>query len=357
MKVRLFLRRLAGGIMMRLGNPGLGDRVNRRLVLSLLEGYRASALLHAAAKLGIADLLAEGPRTSGELAQSLGSNASALLRFMRGLAMFGICRVERDGRFSLTSLGSWLRDAKPGSLRGHAIRSGETYATWGNILHSIKTGETAFPRVFGTDLWNYRRQEPEIDDDFNKSFRESAERISREVVAAYDFSSVRIIADLGGGYGYLLSEILRKVPHLSGILFDQPHVIAKAGPFLKQAGISERCRTVGGDFFAGIPEGAGLYLLKSVIHDWDDEQSARILANCRLALKREGKLLLLERIMPPPGKENPVIVTQDLRMLLSTGGRERSESEFRAIFEEAGLRLARRIPLKSGFNILEGIQA
>ena len=350
---RLLFSRLASKMLLKMG--GLGERINRKLLMALLEGYRASALLHVAGKLGVADLLAEGPHTSSELAQLAGADPTSMHRFLRGLVLLGICREEQDGRFAITRLGSFLQDAKPHSLRAKAILTGDSYRAWANLLHSVKTGDTASAPTFGTDAWAHRRREPELDRAFNKAFEESAGRISREILFAYDFSAVRIIADIGGGYGYLLGSILRNSFPLSGILFDQPHVIAGAAPYLKKAGISERCRTVGGDFFVNIPGGADIYMLKSVIHDWNDEQSVSILKNCRQALKPEGRLLLIERLMPVRVKEDPPAVYQDLRMLISTGGRERTEGEFRVLLEAAGLTLTRIIPLPSGFHIIEGM--
>ena len=352
---RLISSKAARGILLRLAGLRLSDRINRRLLMSLLEGYQASALLHVAGRLRIADLLAHGPSTSGELARLAGADPFSMHRFLRGLVLLGICSEEEDGRFAITRLGSFLQDTKPHSLRAKSILTGDSYRVWGNLLHSVKTGGTASAVTFGTDAWTRRIQEPELDEAFNRAFEDGGGRISREILSAYDLSGVRVIADIGGGYGYLLGSILRNSLSLSGILFDQPHVIAHAGPYLNKTGISERCHTVGGDFFAQIPEGADIYMLKSVIHDWNDKQSVSILKNCRKALKPEGRLLLIERLMPVRAKDDPPAVFLDLRMLVSTGGRERTEVEFRMLFEAAGLTLTRIIPLPSGLNIIEGM--
>ncbi len=348
---------LVRGMIMRFGFRWLGERLNRRVMLSLLEGYRSSAMVHVAGKLGIADLLAEGPRSSDEVAQSLGADHSSLHRFLRGLVVLGICREQQDGRFGLTKLGEWLKDSKPHSLRSQAARSDELYAAWGSLLHSVMTGETAFAHLFGADVWSYRKQIPELDEGFNQAFRDSSGRIAHEIMAAYDFSSFHTIADIGGGYGALLSVILRNAPFLRGTLFDQPHVIAKAATQLREAGVSERCRAVGGDFFSHVPDEADLYILKSVIHDWNDREGELILKNCRQALKPEAKLLLIERILPARAKQGRHTIMLDLRMLIVTGGRERSEGEFRSLFRAAGLILTRIIPLRSGFYIIEGAPA
>jgi SAM-dependent methyltransferase len=242
-------------------------------------------------------------------------------------------------------------------LRGQAVRNGELYLAWGSLHHTLMTGETAFDYVFKKNVWEYRKDNPELDAFFNLAFRESAARIGRELLSAYDFSNVRTVADLGGGYGALLSVILKKHPNLSGMLFDQLHVIDKAAPHLKATGIADRCRTVGGDLLTHVPEGADIYILKSVLHDWNDRQSEQILHNCRKALQKDGRLIALERIMPVRAKEDRGLVLLDLRMLTATGGRERSESEFRSLFKTAGLTVTRILPLRSGFHIIEGMPA
>jgi hypothetical protein len=354
---RLLFINLVRGMIVRFGHNWIGDRISRRVMLSLLEGYRSSAMLQVAGKLGIADLLADGPRSSHELAQCLGADNLSMRRFLRGLVAYGICSEQKDGSFGLTKLGVWLQASKPGSLRSQAIRSSELYAAWGSLMHSVMTGETAFVHLFGADVWDYRKRDPELDEGFNQAFRESSTRIARELMAAYDFSSICTIADIGGGYGALLGVILRNSPSLTGILFDQPHVIAKAATHLKEAGVFERCRTVGGDFFDHVPDGADLYIAKSVVHDWNDKECKHILNNFRKVLKPGRKLLLIERIMPDRARQGRNTVMLDLRMLIVTGGRERSESEFRSIFEAAGLTLKRIIPLPSGFNIIEGANA
>jgi len=354
-RLHLLLLDLLRRVFVRTGLSGLGDQLDRRILQYLLDGYRGSAMLHAAAKLGIPDLLADRPLQSHDLARMLGADGPSLRRYLRGLVIYGICREEQDGSFGITKLGTWLQQSKRGSLRGQAIRNGELYDAWGSLFHTVKTGETAFDHVYKTNVWDYRRRVPELDEYFNQSFRETAVRIARELLDAYDFSRVRTVADIGGGYGALLAAILKNSPNLKGILFDQEHVIAKAEVILKEAGICDRCRAFGGDLLTHLPEGADIYLLKSVIHDWNDSQSVRILQNCREVLKENGKVLLVERIMPVRAKQGSALVMLDLRMLMVTGGRERSENEFRALFEFAGLVVRQIIPLPSGFNVIEGV--
>jgi len=333
-------------------------RTGRRVLRNLLDGYRNTALLYAAAKLGIADLLAGGPRTSSDLAGSLGAHAPSLHRVLRGLVTLGVCYEERDGRFGLTPLGTWLRDEMPGSLRGLAILCGEEWVgAWGGLVHSAMTGETAFNHVFGMSQWEHRKQHPELNKYFNAWLSRSTAGATGAILGAYDFSSFRTIADIGGGHGALLAAILKAHPSAAGILFDQPHVLASAPSYPGAAGVAARCQVVAGSFFDRIPEGADVHILKNVLHDWDDEQVLTILTNCHRALKEQGTLLVVERLMPLRAKHDPNAILVDLHMLAVTGGRQRSEAEYRTLFAASGFRLARVIPTWWGFSIIEGVRA
>jgi SAM-dependent methyltransferase len=333
-------------------------RAGRRELVTLLGGYRHAALLFVAAKLGLADHLAGGPRSSAELARSLGAHAPSLHRILRGLVALGVCSEEKDGRFRLAAIGSWLQSNKPDSLRGSAILCGEEHlGAWDGLLHSAMTGEPAFDRVFGMSVWEHRRQHPELDEYFNAGSVRGAARACEAILAAYDFSPFRVIADVGGGRGVLLSAILRGYPSAAGILFDQPHVVAGAQSQLETAGVAARCEPVGGSFFDRIPEGADALILKQVIHDWDDEQSLAILRNCHKALKEQGRLLLIEWLLPARVERDADAILSDLHMLALTGGRERSEGEYRALLAEAGFRLTRVITATSRLSIIEGVWA
>ena len=323
----------------------------------MLNGYRGTALLHVAARLRLADLLADGPRSSDELARAAGAHAPSLHRILRGLVALGACSEERDGRFGLTALGMWLRADVPRSLRGEAILCGEERAAaWGGLLHSATTGETAHGHVFGTSVWERRRQCPELDECFQAALARSTARAAEAVVAAYDFSRFHTIADVGGGHGTLLGAILKAHPSLSGILFDQPHVVAGARPHLEAAGVAARCQVVAGDLFGPLPEGADAHLFKSVVHDWDDEPALAVLRNCRRALRKPGTLLLVERLLPAATGDDPGTIWTDLHMLALTGGRERSEAEYRALLAAAGFTPTRVVPTRSRFSIIEGVR-
>ena len=340
------------------GNRLTSVRRGRRALRTLLNGHRNTALLYVAARLGLADLLANGARSSAELAVALGAHAPSLHRILRGLVTLGVCSEERDGRFGLTPLGTWLQAERPGSLRGSAILCGEEYAgAWGGLLHSVMTGETAFNHVFGMSQWEHRKQHPELSELFNAGFERGTARAAGAILAAYDFSSFRTIADVGGGHGALLAAILKAYPSVTGILFDQPHVVAGARARLEAAGVAARCQVVGGSLFGPTPDGADAHILKSIIHDYDDERSLAILRNCHRALKQQGTLLLVERFMPARAERDPGAILVDVHMLAVTGGRERNEVEYRALLAAAGFTLTRVIPTRSRFNIIEAVRA
>ena len=215
------------------------------------------------------------------------------------------------------------------------------------------TGETAFNHVFGRSIWEIWPQHPE----FNQLMVQATIQVTAAVLAVYDFSPFSIIADVGGGHGALLAAILQAHPAATGMLFDQPHVVAEARPYLEAAGVATRCRIVGGNVFERLPEGADIYILKSVIHDWDDEESLAILRQCHRALQGPARLLLVERVMPARAEQAPEVVLSDLHMLAMGGGRERTEAEYRALFAAAGVALTRVIPTPSPFSVIEGVRA
>jgi len=333
---------------------GKRDGRGRRTALTLLNGYRGTALLCVATKLGLADLLASGPRSSAELAQTLGAHAPSLHRILRGLVAVGLCFEAPDGRFGLTSAGRWLRTDIPGTLRDQALLAGEEYVgAWGSLLHTVLTGETAFDHAFGMSQWEHRRQHPELGEGFGVGLARGTTEAVDAILAAYDFAPFATIADVGGGHGALVAAILRAHPAARGILVDQPDVVAAAQPDLEAAGVAARCEVVGGSFFEHVPEGADLCILKSVIHDWDDERSLALLRNCHRALPADGTLLLIERIMPVRVDRDPHAVLLDVHMLALTGGRERTEEEYRALLTAAGFTPRRVILTTSGFSLIE----
>ena len=324
---------------------------------NLLDGYRTTALLFVVAKLKIADHLTNA-QTAEQLSQSLGANPNALRRLLRGLVALGICSENPDGRFEITPTGKKLRSDSTGPEYSLAILNGEEYAAaWNQLLHSIKTGETAFDHVFGESPWEHRQKNPELNQRFNSWLEQGAAAAGRALLTACDFSPHRTVADIGGGQGALLSAILRAHPSIQGILFDQQHVVSGARQPLESAGIASRCRIVPGDFFETIPPDADAYILKSILHDWNDEECARILQNCREVLKPGHPLLVIEKIMPASVTDRPSTIMGDLHMLAVTGGRERTADEYRKLFATAGLELKTITALRTGHSLLRVLRA
>lgn len=324
-------------------------------LLQMMTGYWVSQALYVAAKLGVADLLAAGPRPVEELAAATQTDAPSLRRVLRALASVGVFTEARPGTFALTPLAALLRTGTPDSMRALAIMyAEEQYRAWGDLLHSVQTGETAFERRFGTSYFAYLAQHPEADRVFNEAMTGWTTQLVGAVVDAYDFSPFKTIADVGGSYGTLLAAMLRSNPAARGILFDQPHVVAAAGEQLVVAGVAERCTTVGGDFFVEVPAGGDAYVLAQILHDWDDERSVAILRQCRRAMPAHGKLLVIELVLPP-GEEPFFGKWLDLHMLVLLGARERTATEYDALFRAAGFALARVVPTAAGPSVVEAV--
>jgi len=322
---------------------------------ALLNGYQDSALLYAAAKLGLADLLAEGPKTSEELAAMTGAHAPSLHRILRGLVVVGMF-FEEEERFGLTCLGQMLRTGVEGSLRNQALVCGEQYmVAWSGLVHSAMTGETAFAHVFGVDPWEHRQRNRALSERFHADLNTETARSAVAIVEAYDFSASRVLCDVGGGYGALLCAILAACPAMRGILLEQAHVATGARAYVESQALDQRCSIVEGDFFESVPEGAEAYVMKSIVHDWPDARGVAPLKNCRRALGDDGRVILIERLMPALAKDAPDTVRVDLHMLAVTGGRERSEAEYQGLLEAAGFGLARVVATRSPFCVIEGV--
>jgi orsellinic acid C2-O-methyltransferase len=326
----------------------------------MITGFYISQAIHAMARLGIADLLSNGSLEAEELAQRSKTHAPSLKRVLRLLVAAGVFTEDNAGRFALTQIGDYLRADLPGSMRPAALLfGGITQRAWSDLQHSVETGEPAFRRVFGRDSFAYLAAHPEEAANFDAAMEGFTSQIATVVAAAYDFSGVRRVIDVGGGNGALLVGILRAHPALKGTLLELPQVVARARPRLRELGLADRCETVGGDFFAGVPDGADVYLLKHVIHDWDDEHAVAILKNCRKAMSPAAKLLIVEGIYPPRIDQSEIsrgAAANDVNMLVCTGGRQRSEVEFRNLYVAAGLALSRIIPTDLAFaSILEGV--
>jgi hypothetical protein len=311
-----------------------------------------------AAELGIADHLKDGPKTVDELAQVAGAHPGALYRLLRGIASLGVFAEDVQGRFTLTPLAALLVTDDPQSWRAAAIMNGApwTWQPWGDLLYSVKTGEPAFDHVFGMEFEAYLAQQRDAAATFQAFMQVATAEEALAVAPVYDFSGLTAVVDVGGGRGALLAAILQANPHLRGILFEAPHVIADAGSVLEAQGVADRCELVAGDFFERLPPGGDIYILKWILVSWEDERALTVLQNCRRAMSANGKLLVVERIIPP-GNEPFFGKLADLNLLVLYRGRQRTEAEYRALFARAGFELSRIIPTHSPteFSVIEGV--
>jgi O-methyltransferase domain/Dimerisation domain len=320
-------------------------------ILQLSLGFISARAIYVAARLGIADLMRDGPTSAGELAEKVSVDADALFRIMRLLAGVGVLKQSETNRFSLTGLGETLRTDSPQSVTDYVILYHEAiYPVFSNIMHRMRTGESALLKTFGKSVFDMTRSDPEFAAMFHMGLASRAKGDIAALIEAYDFSEAGKIADIGGGAGALLSAILSRHPNLSGILFDIAPAIesAKSG----SGGPLPRCEFVVGDFFEQVPGGADIYLLKLVLHDWGDDDVKRILTRCREAMRPKSRLLIIEGLIGPP---NELTMTNlvDMTMLLAGENRERTETEFAALLERTGLKLQRAIPTNSSLHILE----
>ncbi len=325
-------------------------------LLQLVAGSWIGRAISVAAKLGIADLLGDGPRGCDDLARTVGAHAPTLYRLLRTLASVGVFAEAEGGRFALTPLAECLRTEAPNSIRAYAIMLGEGWfwRPWGDLPHSVATGGSGFEHVFGMSLFEYLGRQPEAAAIYNEAMTNRSRQVNAAVLAACDFSGIHKLVDVGGGHGALLEAILAAHSGMTGVLFDLPQVVEGARGRLGAAGLLDRCELVGGDFFESAPRGGDAYLLKHVLHDWDDERAVAILRSCYRAMARGARLLVVE-IVIPPGNGPSFGKMLDLQMLVMYhGGRERTQAEYAALFAAAGFELARVVPTASLANVLEG---
>jgi O-methyltransferase domain/Dimerisation domain len=327
-------------------------------LLRLVSGFHVAQAIHAAVELGVPDLLADGERASDDLAEASGADPATLYRLLRALASLGVLHEAEGRHFSLTPLGQPLRSDVPGSVRGWARLVGREYVwrSWGNLANAVRNGENSFRALYGADVFEWRAEHPEESAIFDEAMRSLTAPQAEAVLAAYDFSRFGIIVDVGGGNGTLLASLLAAHPAVRGILFDQAHVVTGGESVLQAAGVADRCEIVAGSFFEDVPEGGDAYVLKSIIHDWEDEEAIAILRACRAAMGPEAVVLLIERHLGGPN-ENPAAKLSDLNMLVMPGGRERSDEEYAALFEQAGMRSASTTVAATGHAVIEASPA
>ena len=326
----------------------------QQAMLQMISGFWISRAICVTSELGIPDQLKNGPRSAADLAAATNTHAPSLYRVLRALVSVGVFGETEDGQFTLTPLSETLQTGVPGSIRSFAISElgGEHYDAWRDLMQSVKTGEIAFDHVFGMDIWAFFQKNAENARIFNDSMSGMTAATNEAILSRYDFSGIRKIVDVGGGHGGLITHILQKHPDMKGVLFDAPSVIEGAKARIQDAGLSDRCEAQGGDFFQSVPAGGDAYILKWIIHDWNDERATTILRNCRNAITSDGRLLLVDVVIPS-NREPHFGKFIDLNMLVMTGGLERTEDEFRKLLDASGFRLARVINTESPISIVE----
>jgi hypothetical protein len=332
----------------------------RDLLVRLMDGYLSTQMLYVAVRLGLADVLNDGPRTSAELAAAVGAAPASLHRLLRGLVMEGLLSEQADGRFALTEAGRLLGADGHGSVRGAVLARGTVYyRAAAGLIDAIRGGGSAFRHVYGVDLFEHLASSPEDAANFQLSMVARSHQEAEAVAATYDFTPFQHVMDIGGGYGVTLAAILKASPGARGTLFDRPGVVADVRTRLAAAGegVAERVTVVGGDFFEGVPAGGDVYVLSRVIHDWDDEQAVRILTSCRAAMPDRGRLLIVDALLGDRVHDQLAAVRMDLHMLTLASGRERTAAEVASLLHAANLRISRILtpPGAPGMQIVEAV--
>ena len=325
-------------------------------VLDLISTAWVVQGVYTATKLGIIEALRDGPQSADAVAKTVDANPDAVYRLMRMLASRGIFIHRRDRRFALAPMGEALRIDAPDSIRGYVLFVGDPlhWEHWGQLSQSVRTGRCAIEELRGKPTFEWLEDVPELAAVFNDGMTAVSKMETPVVVAAYDFSPFGTIVDVGGGHGLLLTAILRQSPDSRGILFDAESVVEGAPAVLERAGVSARCTAVGGSFFESVPCGGDAYVLKHIIHDWDDEKSLQILRNVRAAMNPDGKLLIVETVVPDDDREH-LSKLLDLEMLVAATGRERTEAEYAKLLSQAGFRHTRTVGTVGPASIVEAV--
>ena len=330
----------------------------------LIAGYWVSRMIYVAAKLGLADLLKRGPRTAEDLAEATGVKAWALYRMMRTLAAYGVFQEIKGKRFKLTPLGSTLRTDVPASMHGFALMLVEKHVwyAWEQLLYALQTGDLPFNKIYGVPFYKYLEGHPDDLEVFGEAMTSLSGTENPAIAAAYrktyKSAGIGTIVDVAGGHGSLLAMILRANRKLQGVLFDTPAVIARAraDQHVTANAVAERCALVAGDFFESVPAGGDAYLMKYILHNWDDESCVRILTNCRAAMNAKGRVLIADPVIAP-GNRREWGKLLDIQMMVLLSGKERTREELAALFKKAGLKLTRVIPTTCPLSVVEAVRA
>ena len=336
--------------------PTEAERVAAVQLLPMVWGIHISRAIYAVAELGIADLLAAGPASSAELSRATGTHEPSLYRVLRLLAALGVFAEPEPRRFELTLLGDRLRSDAPAGMRSWAMLL-ETIGgirPFEHILDTVRTGKPGAGIALGTDIFSFFAQHPQHAAGFDAAMSERTAAYAPSVAATCDFSDLRKVIDVGGGKGTLLVEILRRHPHLQGIVFEAPAVAARAEAVLDAADLGDRCEVLAGDFFTAVPPGADCYILANVLHDWDDARAVEILGNCRRAMAGAGRVLIVERLIPDDPADAVPTLLSDINMLILTGGQERTNDEYGGLLAAAGLRLTAVRRVAAPYGVIEG---
>jgi precorrin-6B methylase 2 len=330
-----------------------GDAATLR---GFILGFRRTQLIGVAARLGLADELRHGPRSAEDLARATGADVRALPRVLRALASEGVFAETADGRFDTTPLAELLRSDAPGSMRAMAVLYGEPWMwqAYGALSHSVRTGRTAFEHVHGSDFYGFLKDHPSHAELFQQAMTAFTAHEVAAIASACDLAGASTLVDVGAGHGALAAALLTRHPRLNGIVFDLPAVIAGARRALDEAGLLQRCTCIAGDFFESVPSGGDIYLMKSVLHNWDDESASRILRRCAAAMHERARLIVVESVIPP-GNDASEAKLFDINMMVTAGGQERTEAEYRALLHAAGLRLVRTTATPSPLSLIEAI--
>ena len=327
-------------------------------LIQMAMAHWVSQTLYVAAKLSLADHLTNGPMSAEQLAGPTETHADSLHRFMRTLASLGLLTEDSQKRFSLTPLGEALKTGAAGSARPTilTLASEGWVRGFGQLLHSVQTGESGFEKLYGMNVFDWLAKNPEEASLFSETMVGVHGAEPSAVAAAYDFSGLKTIVDVGGATGNLLTSVLASYPASRGILFDLPHVVNDASAFIQQKGLTDRITIESGSFFERVPNGGDAYLLSHVIHDWSEEKCLTILGHCKRAMKPESRLLIIEMVLPPGNTPHPGKLL-DMMMLVGPGGRERTEEEYATLLSKAGLHLARVVPTESAVSVVEATHA